>query len=183
MCIVASTALIIMAAASAAGAAYSAYAANQQENAMEDAIKVNREQTNEAAAAQTNDQRRQARSMRATARAAAAQAGASGNSVTAMLNDISMQEGMNTARIEKNRVNAINSQASMGEIQLGRIQTQETSSIISSIGSMAGAYNSYAGGNIPKIPIGGAVAAPTMDTSFQIDPSQINLVPVNKVTL
>jgi hypothetical protein len=86
-----------------AGAA--AYSANQQKHATEDQLKVQQEQVDQQAAAQTDDRIKAAREQRAAARAAAAESGASGNSSDAILNDILMQSGRDVTRIEKNREN------------------------------------------------------------------------------
>ncbi|WP_285401080.1 hypothetical protein [Luteibacter sp. ME-Dv--P-043b] len=101
MCAIAAVPIIM--AVVAAGTAV--YSANQQKRAMEETLKVQQEQTDAAAQAQTDDRLKAAREQRAAARTASAESGASGNSTNAILTDILMQSGRDVSRIEKNRVN------------------------------------------------------------------------------
>lgn len=101
----ATTAAWLMVGAAAASAAASIYAANQQKHAVEDQLKLQQKQTDQAASAQMEDRLKAAREQRAAARAASAEVGVSGNSVDAVLSDIQFQAGRDVSRIEKNREN------------------------------------------------------------------------------
>ncbi|KRE92461.1 hypothetical protein ASG87_00650 [Frateuria sp. Soil773] len=100
MCEPTTIALATMAALSAATAIY---ASNEQKHATEDQLKLQQKQQDAAAQVQTNDRLKAAREARASARAAAAEVGLSGNSAQAILQDIQMQAGTDVSRIEKNR--------------------------------------------------------------------------------
>lgn len=105
-----------------------AYSANEQKHATEDQLKLQQEQVDQQASAQTDDRIKAAREQRAAARAAAAESGASGNSSDAILNDILMQSGRDVTRIEKNRENG-----QLETIQQARSRTAEIN------GQLAGA--------------------------------------------
>jgi hypothetical protein len=96
---------IAMAVTAAVSAGAAIYSSNQQKHALEAQAKMQQDQTDASAQAQTMDRMQAARQQRAAARAAAAQSGVSGNSSDAVLNDIMMQEGTDVSRIEKNREN------------------------------------------------------------------------------
>ena len=141
MCVVAIP--IILAIASAAAAAYSA---NQQKHAVEDQLKQEQKQVNEAASAQSEDRIRAAREARASARAASAESGVSGNSVDAVLNNIQMQSGRDVSRIEKNRENGIAETSQQAKARFGEINGQLTQSLISSASSAYSGYSSASAG-------------------------------------
>jgi cytoskeletal protein RodZ len=130
MCVVAIP--IILAVASAAAAVYSA---NQQRHAVEDQMKQEQKQTNEAASAQTEDRMRAAREQRAAARAASAESGVTGNSADAVISDIQMQSGRDVSRIEKNRENGIAESTQQARARGDEINGQLTQSLISSASS------------------------------------------------
>lgn len=96
---------ITMVAMAVLAAGASVYSANQQKHAMEDQLKLQQKQTDEAASAQMEDRLKAAREQRAAARAASAESGVSGNSVDAVLSDIQFQAGRDVSHIEKNREN------------------------------------------------------------------------------
>lgn len=96
---------IAMAVTAAVSAGAAIYSSNQQKHALEAQAKMQQDQTDASAQAQTMDRMQAARQQRAAARAAAAESGVSGNSSDAVLNDIMMQEGTDVSRIEKNREN------------------------------------------------------------------------------
>jgi hypothetical protein len=130
MCVIAIP--IILAIASAAAAVYSS---NQQRHAVEDQMKQEQKQTNEAASAQTEDRMRAAREQRAAARAASAESGVSGNSADAVISDIQMQSGRDVSRIEKNRENGIAESTQQARARGDDINGQLTQSLISSASS------------------------------------------------
>jgi hypothetical protein len=88
-------------------AATAAVTANQQKHTAERIGRMQQDQTNQAASAQMDDRLKQAREARAQARVASAEAGVSGISVDAQLNDILMQSNRDVSRIEKNRENGV----------------------------------------------------------------------------
>jgi hypothetical protein len=137
MCEPTTITLIAMAALSATAAVYQA---NEQRHAVEDQLKVQQEQTNEAASAATEDRMRAAREQRAAARAASAEAGVTGNSADAVISDIQMQSGRDVSRIEKNRQNGIAETSQQARSQGGEIDGQLVQSFVSSASSAAGAW-------------------------------------------
>ena len=128
---------IIMAVMTAATAVYSA---NQQKHATEKALKNQQQQVDQQAAASMDDRMRAAREQRAAARAASAEAGVSGNSADAVLNDIMMQSGRDVSRIEKNRENGITETSQQARSRVDEINGQLTASIAN---SAASAYSGY----------------------------------------
>jgi hypothetical protein len=129
----------ILAVASAGAAVYSA---NQQQKALNESAKVQQTQIDQAASAQTDDRLKQAREQRASARAAAAESGTSGNSSDAILNDLLMQSGRDVSRIEKNREN--------GQIESQQEVRSKTSEINGQLitglaGSAQAGGNAYSG--------------------------------------
>lgn len=130
MCVVAIP--IILAVMSAAAAVYSA---NQQKHAVEDQMKAEQQQTNEAASAQTEDRMRAAREQRAAARAASAESGVTGNSADAVISNIQMQSGRDVSRIEKNRENGIAESTQQGRAKGAEINGQLAQSLVRSASS------------------------------------------------
>jgi hypothetical protein len=96
---------IIMGVTAVLGAGAAVYSKNQSKHALEDQMKLQQEQTDQGAQAQTDDRQKAAREQRAAARAASAESGSVGNSTDAILNDLMMQSGRDVSRIEKNREN------------------------------------------------------------------------------
>jgi len=146
MCEPTTITLIAMAALSATAAVYQA---NVQRHAVEDQLKVQQEQTNEAASAATEDRIRAAREQRAAARAASAESGVTGNSIDAVLSDIQMQSGRDVSRIEKNRENGIAETSQQAKARGAEINGQLAQSLVSSASSTAQAWPSSNG--IPAI--------------------------------
>lgn len=116
--------------------ATAAVTANQQKHTAERIGRMQQDQTNQAASAQIDDRLKQAREARAQARVASAEAGVSGISVDAQLNDILMQSNRDVSRIEKNRENGIvdaqmNQRARTAEIngQLANTTVSSASSV------------------------------------------------------
>ena len=164
MCAVAAIPYIAMAAAAAGTAAYGA---NQQKIATERQMRFKQRQIDDSAQAQTDDRLNAAREQRAAAKAASAESGVSGNSSTAILNDILMQSGRDVSRIEKNRENG-----QLETQQQARSRTSEINGQLvagaASLGASSGSgmyatYTDY----IPKTPDAGQHAPPriTIDRS------------------
>jgi hypothetical protein len=148
-----------------ATAATAAYSANQQKHALEDQAKVQQQQTDQSAMAQTDDRIKAAREQRAAARAASAESGASGNSTDAILNDIMMQSGRDVSRIEKNRENGQIETQQQARSRTAEINGQLVTGLVGAASQGASAYSSYKANYIPKIPDAGQHAPPrvTMD--------------------
>lgn len=124
-----------------AGAAV--YSANQQKHAVEDQLKLQQKQTNEAASAQTEDRLRAMREQRAAARAASAESGVSGNSVDAVLSDIQFQAGRDVSRIEKNRENGNVQAIQQARSASAEINGNLAQGLAGSIGQGMNAYGSF----------------------------------------
>jgi hypothetical protein len=167
MCEPASITMGVMAVLSAGVAVYNA---NEQKHALEDQMKLQQEQTDQGAQAQTNDRLKQAREQRAAARAASAETGASGNSADAILTDLLMQSGRDVSRIEKNRENGQLANQQQARNASAQINGQLVSGLAGSVGSgieagkaMRTDYQNY----IPKIPDAGQHAPPTVTLDQQ----------------
>ncbi|WP_408953175.1 hypothetical protein [Lysobacter sp. Hz 25] len=81
------------------------YANSEQKKATKDALQVQQAEIDASAATQKNERMEEARALRATARAAAAEAAIGGNSVDAISIDVMGQAGRDVALIETNRRN------------------------------------------------------------------------------
>lgn len=134
---------IIMLTTAVVSAAMAARQANQQKHAVEAQMAEQQRQVNEQASAGMEDRLKAAREARATARAAAAESGVSGNSVAAQLNDVMFQAGTDVARIEKNRQNGNAAASVAAKSQYGEINGQLTSSLASSAMQGVGAYGEH----------------------------------------
>lgn len=125
---------------------------NDQKHALEASARMQQQQVDQAAQAQTIDRMQAARQARASARAAAAESGISGNSSDAVLNDIMMQEGRDVTRIELNRENGIAQTEQEVRSRTSEINGQLTASIANNAASAASAgYGAYQS-RIPTIP-------------------------------
>lgn len=133
----------ITVAIAAVSAATAVYTANQNKHAVEDQLKEQQKQTNQAASAQMEDRVKAAREARAAARAAAAESGVAGNSVDAQLNDIVFQASRNVSRIEKNRENGVTEAGIGASARIGEINGQLAASVIESATPTAKAYADY----------------------------------------
>lgn len=140
MCEPTTIAMVTMAVVSAATAVYSA---NQSKHAVEDQLKEQQKQTDQAASAQMEDRVKAAREARAAARAAAAESGVMGNSVDAQLNDITFQAGRDVSRIEKNRENGVNAAGVEASSRIAEINGQLTSSLAQSASTTFKTLGSY----------------------------------------
>lgn len=131
----------------AAGAAV--YSANQQKHALADQTKLQQQQTDQSAMAQTDDRLKAAREQRASARAASAESGSSGNTTDAILTDILMQSGRDVSRIEKNRQNGQLETQQQARSKTSEINGQLVSGIAGSAQAGAAAYSSYSKSKTP----------------------------------
>ena len=125
------------------GAASAVYSANQQQKALNQQAQIQQDQINQGASAQTDDRLKQAREQRASARAASAESGASGNSTDAILNDLMMQSGRDVSRIEKNRENGQLESQQEVRSKTGEINGQLVAGLAGSANSGANAYSNY----------------------------------------
>ena len=125
------------------GAASAVYSANQQQKALNQQAQIQQDQINQGASAQTDDRLKQAREQRASARAASAESGASGNSTDAILNDLLMQSGRDVSRIEKNRENGQLESQQEVRSKTGEINGQLVAGLAGSANSGANAYSNY----------------------------------------
>ncbi|MBA2077049.1 hypothetical protein [Rhodanobacter sp. PCA2] len=131
---------ITLAATSVLSAAMAVRNANQQKHAVEAQAKRQQDQINQQASAQVQDRMTAARQARASARAAAAESGVSGNSVAAQLNDFMQQAGTDVARIEKNRQNGNAETSIAAKSRFAEINGQLTSSLIGAAETGGKAY-------------------------------------------
>lgn len=97
----------LIAAGAIASAAVSVYGYQQQKKAIKQMAEQQQEQINDQATKRINDRMAEARALRSQARAAAAEAAVSGNSIDALFNDITAQAGQDVATMERNRKNGI----------------------------------------------------------------------------
>ncbi len=145
----------------AAGSAV--HSANQQKHALEGQMKLQQEQTDQQASGQTEDRLKASREQRASARAASAESGTSGNSTEAILHDILMQSGRDVSRIEKNRQNGQLETQQQARSRTSEINGQLVSGLAgaasSGVGAGIGMYSAYKE-YIPKIPDAGQHAPP-----------------------
>lgn len=118
--------------------ATSVYAAQEQKKATKAQLKVQQSEIDAAAATQKNERMEEARALRASARAAAAEAAIGGNSVDAISTDIMGQAGRDVALIETNRRNG--TLASSAEAN-ARIRVANAEMISSSGSAIAGGIN------------------------------------------
>lgn len=143
---------VVMAITAALSTAMAVKSSNDQKHALEAQATLQQQQVDQSAQAQTMDRMQAAREARASARAAAAESGVSGNSSDAVLNDILMQQGRDVTRIEMNRENGVAETAQQVRARSGEINGQLTASLIGSATQAAQAGYSYYGSRIPRIP-------------------------------
>lgn len=143
---------IAMAVTAAISAGMAIKSSNDQKHALEAQAKLQQQQTDQAAQAQTMDRMQAARQARASARAAAAESGISGNSSDAVLNDIMMQSGRDVSRIELNRENGVAATSQEVRSRTSEINGQLTASLANSASQMASAGYSAYSNRIPTIP-------------------------------
>lgn len=134
---------IIMAVTAVATTAYTIDSANKQQSALNKAAQTQQDQIDAGASQQTEDRLKAAREQRASARAASAESGASGNSTDAILSDLMMQSGRDVSRIEKNRENGIIESQQEARSKTGEINGQLISGIASSAQTGMSAYSNY----------------------------------------
>lgn len=109
---------IIMGTMAIIGAATAVYGMQQQKKATVQMAKKQQEQIDASAQAKKQERMEQARQLRATARAAAAEAGVAGNSVEHMLGDIMGQAGRDVSLIEVNRRNGVDASSAEANARL-----------------------------------------------------------------
>lgn len=124
----------------AIGAATAVYSHNQQVKAIEQATAAQQEQINAQAAQKTHERMQEARALRASARAAAAEAGVAGNSVDIFLNDIMGQAGQDVSLIETNRRAGVEASAAESRARSRAAQTQMYGQLAQ---TGLGAYSGY----------------------------------------
>jgi hypothetical protein len=166
MCEPASITMGVMAVLSAGSAIHSA---NQQKHALEDQMKYQQQQTDQAAMAQTDDRIKAAREQRAAARAASAESGVSGNSTDAILTDILMQSGRDVSRIEKNRENGQLETQQQARSRTAEINGQLVTGLAGAASQGVAARRAYTSWNsdIPMIPDAGQHAPPRITLDRQ----------------
>ena len=108
------------------------YQANQNKHAVEAQLKQQQKQVDQNASAQMEDRIKAAREARASARAAAAESGVSGNSADAVLSDIQFQASRDVSRIEKNRENGIDAAGEQASARYSEINGQLAASLVQS---------------------------------------------------
>ncbi|WP_445392379.1 virion core protein, T7 gp14 family [Stenotrophomonas pavanii] len=102
------------------------YQTKQNNEATEEMAQRQQDQINDAAAEKTNARMEEARAMRASFRASAAESAVSGNSVSILANDIMGQAGRDVALIDKNRRNGI---VASGEESRARIRSNNAEAL------------------------------------------------------
>jgi len=110
----------------AVGAMTTMYQTNQNNKATEELAQRQQDQVNDAAAEKTQARMEEARAMRASFRAAAAESAVSGNSVSIIANDIMGQAGRDIALIDKNRRNGI---IASGEESRARVRSNNAEAL------------------------------------------------------
>jgi len=122
------------------GAATAVYGMEQQKKSTEQMAQVQQDEIDATAQQKTQERMEEARSLRASARAGAAEGGVSGNSVSLLLDDVMGQAGRDAALIESNRKSGIS--ASMAEADArNRSATSEAFRDVANSG--VSAYSDY----------------------------------------
>lgn len=128
----------------AAGAVLSAgaavYQGRQAAKDIEQQMAQQQKQVDAQAQQQTNSRIEEARRLRATARAAAAEAAVSGNSLFAIESDIEAQAGRDVALIETNRKNGIESTELDANARLRANRAEAIGGVLSAGVSAGSAY-------------------------------------------
>jgi hypothetical protein len=121
--------------------------AKNQEKALTAAAAVQREQIYDQHSLQAQQRMHQAQAERARLRAASAETGLSGISITDTLNNVDFQAGTDVANIEKGNYNEINASNTMLQSRYNMIQQPDyIAAGLSIAGSAAGAMGGGAGG-------------------------------------
>lgn len=122
-----------------------------------------------------------AREQRAAARAAAAEAGASGNSSDAVLNDIMMQAGQDISRIEKSQENGVAKTSTEVRARSGEINGQLSASLASSAVQRYRGYSEGIANYIPNLPKSAWYTKPTV--TFDEQPPLDRSLALSKLTI
>lgn len=126
------------------GAGVAVHQGRQQAKAIAEQQQDRQKQIDAASQQQTNDRMAEGRRLRAAARAAAAEAAVSGNSLFAIESDIEAQTGRDVALIESNRKSGIESSLSETQSSLRSTRAEAISGAVGSAASGAqGAYSNY----------------------------------------
>jgi len=112
----------------------------QQAKAVAGASALQQQQINEQTAERTDARIREARELRASLRAQAAESGISGNSVTLMGDDMMGQAGRDVALLEKNRKHAVAASASEARARIRASRAEMLGGLIQTGNS---AYSHY----------------------------------------
>lgn len=133
----------VMAAAAVASAGYAVYSANEQGKINNKIAQQQQDEIDQSAQADRERRMNEARALRAQARVASAEAGVSGNSVNALMDDVMFQAGTDAALIEKNRRNGVRASYLENKSRNTELNHQAGAQIISSASSAAGSYYNY----------------------------------------
>jgi len=146
---------IVLATTAVLSAAMAVRGANQQRHAVEAMAKQQQEQVNDQAQAKTLERMEEARKLRAQARASAAEAGVSGNSIDVLLDDVYRQAGRDVALIENNRRNGVAASSANAGARLREVNGQLVSGLAGAAEQGANAYAVYRSTRSPSAPVTG----------------------------
>ncbi len=133
--------MYVMAAVAAASAIYGY---QQQKKSITQMAKIQQSQIDSQSQQRTMDKMEEARKLRAEARASAAEAGVSGNSVQILMDDIEAQHLRDAALIETNRKNGVDASGAEASARLRSSRAEMYGQLGQAAGSAAGAYTSNA---------------------------------------
>lgn len=120
------------------------YANSEQKKATKEQMKVQQSEIDAAAQQKKQERMEEARALRASARAAAAESAIGGNSVDAMNLDIMSQAGRDVALIETNRRNGTLASSAEAAARIRMANAEMVSSISSSVaGGVNTSYSNY----------------------------------------
>ncbi|MGO1069485.1 virion core protein, T7 gp14 family [Lysobacter sp. CA199] len=119
------------------------YANGEQKKATKEALKVQQSEIDASAATQKNERMEEARALRATARAAAAEAAIGGNSVDAISIDVMGQAGRDVALIETNRRNGTLASSAEANARIRSANAEMVQSIGSAAATGMSGYQNY----------------------------------------
>ncbi len=127
-----------------ASAATAVYTTNEQNKATTAQAERQQEQINASAQEKTRQRMEEARALRASARAAAAESAVAGNSLAMIETDIQAQAGRDVALIERNRRDGVDASLAEANARLRLSNAEMWSSIGASAGNgLSAVYNQY----------------------------------------
>lgn len=127
-----------------ASAATAVYTTNEQNKATSAQAERQQDQINASAQEKTRQRMEEARALRASARASAAESAVAGNSLAMIETDIQAQAGQDVALIERNRRNGVEASTAEANARLRLSNAEMWSQIGSSAASgVSGAYDRY----------------------------------------